>query len=220
VSIQVVAGSGGSRAAAFDGTSEDQRLLGLLRRGDASAFETLVRLYGGRLLAVARRLLRNEEDARDAVQDAFLSAFRSIDGFEGQARISTWLHRIVVNAALMKIRSRQRKPEDTIEDLLPRFLDDGHPVEPAVLWRSTCQEAVERGETRALVRRCIDQLPETYRNVLMLRDIEEMDTQEAARLLGVTENAVKIRLHRARQALRALLDPHLREGAYDLPAAH
>ena len=84
-----------------------------------AAFEQVVRAYGGRLLAVARRIVGSEEDARDVVQDAFLNAFRSLDRFEGNAKLSTWLHRIVVNAALMKLRTRKRKPEQSIETLLP-----------------------------------------------------------------------------------------------------
>lgn len=159
---------------------------------------------------MARRFLRNPEDANDAVQEAFIAAFRSLDRFEGTSRLSTWLHRIVVNAALMKLRSRRRAPEDSIEDLLPKFLEDGHPVHPSRPWSVTTEEAVQQRETRDLVRRCIDRLPESFRTVLLLRDIEELDTQEVARMIGISENAVKIRLHRARQALRGLLDPHFR----------
>ncbi len=96
--------------------SGEDGLLERLRSGDDAAFEQLVREHGGRMLAVARRFLRQEEDARDAVQDAFLSAYRALEDFEGNARLSTWLHRIVVNAALMKLRTRRRKPERSIED--------------------------------------------------------------------------------------------------------
>jgi len=191
---------------------EEALLLPRLRSGDAHAFEELVRRYMGRLLRVARRLLRSEEDARDAVQDAFVSAFRAIGDFESTARLSTWLHRIVVNACLMKLRTQRRKPEEDIEDYLPRFLEDGHQVEPSVAWGESAQTVMERAETRDLVRAAIEKLPETYRTVLLLRDIEELPTDEVARLLGVTPNAVKIRLHRGRQALRALLDPHMRGG--------
>lgn len=191
----------------------ERSLLDGLRAGDEAAYERLVRTYGGRMLAVAHRFLRNEEDARDAVQEAFLSAFRSIDGFNEGAQVSTWLHRIVVNASLMKIRSRQRRPEESIEEMLPRFMEDGHHDVPCAEWKESCEEALQRSETRERVRRCIDRLPETYRTVLLLRDIEEMDTEEAARTLGITPNAVKIRLHRARQALRELLDPGFREAA-------
>ncbi len=190
-----------------DAPDEAMLLAGLRARDDA-AFERLVRAYGGRMLAVARRFVRNEEDARDVVQEAFISAFRSIDRFAGEARVSTWLHRIVVNAALMRLRSRRRVSEESIEELLPRFQEDGHEVRPTHEWREDVHASLERDEVRAQVRQCIERLPETYRTVLLLRDIEELDTEEAARLLGVTSNAVKIRLHRARQALRTLLDPH------------
>ena len=113
----------------------DEQLLSGLRAGSDDAFAVLVGTHTGRMLAVARRYLGNEEDARDAVQDAFLSAFRAIDRFEGEAKLSTWLHRIVVNACLMKLRTRRRRPEGKIEDLLPRFLEDGHQAEPAAIWQ-------------------------------------------------------------------------------------
>ena len=170
-----------------------------------------MRRHGGRLLAVARRFLRSEEDARDAVQDAFASAFRSIHGFEGNAQLSTWLHRIVVNASLVRLRRARRKPETSIEELLPGFLEDGHMDRPASPWRSEGPDPVERGELRALVLGSIQKLPESYRNVLLLRDVEDLDTEETAQLLEISPGAVKTRLHRARQALRSLLEPHLRE---------
>ena len=189
----------------------EQALVARLRNGDETAFELVVRREGGRLLAVARRFLRNEEDARDAVQDAFLSAFRSIESFGQGSRFSTWLHRILINACLMKLRSSRRRAEDSIEELLPKFQEDGHQVNHSnPPWEGSAEELLARSETREIVRRCIDKLPETYRSILLLRDIEELTTEEAARLLGVTENAVKIRLHRARQALRTLLDPTFR----------
>jgi len=191
---------------------DEAPLIARLRRGEDAAFEELIRAYGGRLLAVARRFLPVEEDARDAVQDAFLSAFRAIESFQGQARLSTWLHRIVVNAALMKLRSRSRKPEVLIEDLLPDFLEDGHMASPAVEWRKPADDPVERSQLRALVLDSIHRLPEAHRNVLILRDIEELDTEETAEILGTSANAVKTRLHRARQALRGLLEPQLRKG--------
>jgi RNA polymerase sigma-70 factor (ECF subfamily) len=177
-----------------------------LRRGDGTAFEELLRTHGARLLAVARRLLGNEEDARDAVQDAFLSAFRSIDRFDGQATLGTWLHRIAVNAALTKLRSRRRHPEKPIDELLPTFQEDGHQVRPPREWPDP-SAALQRHETRESVRRHIAELPEDYRAVLLLRDIEGLDTEETARMLGLNAGAVKTRLHRARQALRTLLEP-------------
>lgn len=185
--------------------SEQTALVRALQAGDERAFEQLVREHMARMLQVARRLLRNEEDAREAVQDAFVSAYRSIGSFSAEARLSTWLHRITVNAALMKIRSRSRRPEVSIEELLPRFLEDGHIERPSGQWPSPASD-LERKDRQEFVRDAIDRLPENYRNVILLRDIEELTTAEAAESLGLTENAVKVRLHRARQALMSLLE--------------
>ena len=193
--------------------SVDAVLLERLRAGEDAAYEELVRAHTPRLLAVARRFLASEDDARDAVQEGFVSAFRGIEKFEGSARLSTWLHRIVVNAALMKLRTRRRKPEESIDDLLPGFLADGHMERPTGTWRKTALEDLERGELRSLVQEKIRELPEGHRNVLLLRDIEGLDTQETARLMEISTGAVKTRLHRARLALRGLLEPHLREDA-------
>lgn len=193
-------------------TVDEAGLLERLRAGDEAAYELLVRTYSGRLLAVTRRILRSEEDARDAVQEAFVSAFRSLGRFEGEARLSTWLHRIAVNAALMRLRTRRRRPEESIDPLLPVYQEDGHHAERFTAWAEPVDVAMQRAETRILVRRTIDHLPESYRTVLLLRDIEQLDTDETAAMLGITANAVKIRLHRARQALRTLLDPHFRPG--------
>jgi Sigma-70 region 2 len=102
----------------YDAQSQDG-LLERLKAHDEEAFETIVRRYGGRMLATAYRLLGNDHDARDAVQQAFASAFKSIAGFNGEARLSTWLHRIVVNAALAQVRSRRRRPELSMDGLLP-----------------------------------------------------------------------------------------------------
>ena len=171
-------------------------------------FEDLVRRFGPRLLAVARRMLRNEEDARDAVQDGFLSAFRFMGSFAWQSAPETWLHRIVVNAALMKLRSRRRKPETSIEELLPQFLEDGHHQKHVHEWSASPERQLGQRESQAIVRACIDRLPESHRTVLLLRDVEELTTEETAQSLGISEGAVKVRLHRARLALRGLLAPY------------
>ncbi len=184
----------------------DQALLARLQRGDDDAFEALVRANAGRLLAVARRLLRNDEDAREAVQDGLLSACRALPEFRGDSQLSTWLHRIVVNTALMKLRTRRRRPETSIELYLPTFSADGHRLSPEGEWLNV-EHALEAKEMRAQVRAAIDRLPDAYRTVLLLRDIEEIETPRVAEMLGITVNAVKVRLHRARQALATLLRP-------------
>src|ERR687891_1857268 len=139
--------------------TEDAALLSRLRAGEPAAFEELVRAETGRLLAVTRRILPTDEDARDAVQDAFLFAFRSLDRFQGQSRVSTWLHRIAVNAALMRLRTRRRKREEPLDPLLPTYLDDGHHAERFAKWDDPT-DLIERAENKALVRKMIEELPE------------------------------------------------------------
>jgi RNA polymerase sigma-70 factor (ECF subfamily) len=189
---------------AIDDQSE---LLASLRGGDEAAFTEFVHCYSGRMLAVARRLLRNDDDAADAVQDGFVSAFKALSSFEGNSSLGTWLHRIVVNVCLMKMRTQSRRRDCSLEDLLPRFDKSGHHLEPVCRWSGPSSEGMQRHETQSQVRACIEKLPDDHRVVLMLRDIEELDTEQTAELLHVTTGTVKTRLHRARQALCKLLEP-------------
>lgn len=186
---------------------DERRLMDGLRRDNPESYERLVKTYGGRMLAVALRFTRNEEDARDCVQVAFLQAFQNISGFEQRSSLATWLHRIVVNAALMKLRSRERRPETSIDDLLPEFDGSGMRLESESGIQIPLETLLESQQTRELVRRAIDRLPANHRTVLMLRDIEEYDTETTAELLELTPGAVKTRLHRARAALKTLLEP-------------
>jgi RNA polymerase sigma-70 factor (ECF subfamily) len=184
---------------------DEAALLRRLRRGDEAAYELMVRTYGGRMQAVARGLLRHDEDARDCVQTAYVLAFKGLETFQGASQLSTWLHRIVVNTALMKLRSRRRKPEESIDALLPTYDEGGHHAQDFAEWAAQADRLLEVKEMRSTIRRAIERLPESYRTVLILRDIEEMTTEQVSRQLGVTPNAVKIRLHRARQALATVL---------------
>jgi RNA polymerase sigma-70 factor (ECF subfamily) len=195
----------GERRDAGAAALDDRALLAALKNGEEWAFEAMVRSHGSRLLAVARRFTHDEQDAQDILQSSYLSAFRALRDFEGACQLSTWLHRIVVNTALMRIRSRRRRPEESIETLLPVFQEDGHHVDRFSDWSTPADQLIERKQTRVFVRQCIETLPENYRVVLMLRDIEELSTQDVAAQLGLTMTAVKVRLHRARQALSTLL---------------
>ena len=172
-------------------------------------FETFAREYEGRLRNVARRLLRSEEDAEDALQDALLAAFASRRSFRGTSTVYTWLYRIVVNTCLMKIRARPPAcmfsldiPHPTASGTGRRFNDLLGTVDEHV-------DVLEREETRATIRACIDQLPDGYRTIICLRDIERCSTAHTAKLLELSRVAVKTRLHRARQTLRLLLEPLL-----------
>ena len=189
---------------------DEEGLVAALRAGEAAAYETVVRRYGPRLLATARRILRDDALAEDCLQETFLKAFDKIGGFEGRSALGTWLHSILVNQSLMKLRKNKRERHEQIDDLMPQFDSNACRIEAPWSYLATPDELLEQDQTRALVQSKIDQLPESYRIVLQLRDIEEFDTETVAAMLEITPGAAKVRLHRARAALKVLLEPLLR----------
>lgn len=195
-------------ATAAPDAADEQAFVDRLKAGDEGAFEQLLRERGPKLLALARRILPDESHAQDAVQEAMITVYRRIGQFDGRSRLSTWLHRVTVNAALMRLRKLKRLPERSVDELLPRFSWIGYRKGHRGPWRAEPHAVVEQGERKRLVHEAIASLPQTHRDVLLLRDIQEMDTAQTAAELGINEGAVKTRLHRARQALRELLDPH------------
>jgi RNA polymerase sigma-70 factor (ECF subfamily) len=199
------------RAAAALVRSRETSWLTRLKNGDPAAYEEMVRDYSPRMLAVARRMLRSEHDAADAVQDALLSAFASIGRFRGGASLYTWLHRITVNSCLLRLRSRRRRNEVSLNTLT---VDDPLGAASAQHLRSACDavgRCLVRAEMCVSLRRCLDRLPDDYRTIIVLRDLEERDTDETAALLGLSKVNVKTRLHRARRALRTLVESSLND---------
>ena len=190
---------------------EEAALVERLVARDDQAFEQLLRSEGARLMAAARRILGNVEDAQDAVQEGLLAAMRGLDRFDGRSRLGTWLFRIVMNHALMALRKRKTTADVDIEDVLPSFTDYGHHERPVRDLRP--ETRLETEETRQTVRDHIERLPDSYRIPLILRDIEERPLTDVAELLGISANAVKIRVHRARQALRQTLSRTQEAGA-------
>ena len=178
-------------------------------RGKQSA-EQMVRDNIGWMLALAHRVLGDRTLAEDAVQDAFQNAFRALDGFQERSSLKTWLHRITVNASLTILRRQKRLAEEPIDDYLPEF--DQHRCRIEADWPHLAgvDEIMHSQRLRSLVKRGMEALPDAYRIVLQLRDIEEYDTREVAELLGISESNVKVRLHRARSALKKRLEPILR----------
>ena len=193
----------------FDRDGE-RTLIDELRCGSPRAADSFVRANVGWMMTVARRYMKDRALAEDCVQDAFLSAFKNIDRFEGRSSLKSWLHQIVVNVALMKFRTLRRHDPRSIDDLLPAL--DAYGLRLEAPWHqiATPAEILEREDMRRLVVKKIDELPDDYRIVLLLRDIEELSTNEVAELLGLTEGNVKVRLHRARTALKKLVEPLLR----------
>jgi len=184
-----------------------------LREGDASALEALMERYASRVFRVARGIARTDADAEEVVQDVFLALARKIGSFEGRAQLSTWIYRVATNAALLKRRGKRVQLEVSLEEHLPSFKEDGHRDGPRdyVLadWSRTPEAELLDGEARTVLARAIDQLPDTYRAVLILRDVEELSNEETARVLGESVGSIKSRLHRARMALRERLTRHL-----------
>ena len=182
-----------------------------LLAGSPEAFRIVVMIYTPIMLAAARRVLRSEADAQDAVQDAFIAAAGSLKTLRDRASLGAWLRRIAVNQAISRWRKRARQAEDSIDELQPQFDEEGWRVTRVDAPSSSIEEDLSRAETRAAIRAAIERLPETHRMVIMLRDIEGLSTAEAAERLGIEENALKVRLHRARAALRTLLEPVWKE---------
>jgi RNA polymerase sigma-70 factor (ECF subfamily) len=184
-------------------------LIERLRGGDPGALESLIERYSDRVYRLAHGITRNRSDAEEVVQDVFLTLFRKIDSFEGRSALGTWIYRVAANAALVKRRGKRAEVEVPLEGLLPTFLPDGHREgdRPFLLadWSQNPETELLTGETRATLDRALDGLPDHYRAVLVLRDVEGLSTEETAEALGESVGAVKTRLHRARMAMREQL---------------
>ncbi len=184
--------------------------LASLRSRDTDVTEAFVRRHAGWMMALGLKILRDKSAAEDAVQNAFAAIFNKLDDFEGKSTLRTWMHRIVVNEALMILRKKQNMREDSIEPLLPTFYDDGCRVEGDSSTFLTPEQIIQKDQSARQIAAHINQLPGKYRAILLLRDIEELSTAEVAEMLDLTEANVKVRLHRARAALKKLLEPLMR----------
>ena len=192
--------------------STDSALIECLRARDATALETLMERHGSRVYRVAFGITRNHAEAEEVAQDVFLTLFRKIDLFEGRAALGTWLYRVAANAALIKRRGKRAEVETSLESCLPAFRDDGHRQGDRTFliadWSSPERELLS-GEARQILDRALEQLPDHYRALVVLRDVEELSNEEVAEMLGESVSSVKSRLHRARMALREILTRRL-----------
>jgi RNA polymerase sigma-70 factor (ECF subfamily) len=187
----------------------DRALLDRLRTGDKSACAACVEKYSPGLYRLALRMMRNEAEAEDVVQETFLSAFKSIDRFEGRSELSTWLYRIAYNTALMRLR---RHTPDLISVDEPALSDEGFAL-PRQLFDWCClpERDFDTNETRSHLEQAIHALPDKLRAVFALRELEGLSTDETAAALDISPEAVKTRLHRARLWLRDYLTPYFTE---------
>jgi RNA polymerase sigma-70 factor (ECF subfamily) len=192
--------------------TDDLELVRLLQRGDHRAFHRIVQNHQHKVYRLSLRITRDEATARDVVQDAFLQVFRKIGQFQGESAFSTWLHRITVNAALMRLRSPHHRHETSFEDASPRYGERGELAEPIDDWSAAVDDVVIRRDLCAHAARAVDALPAGYRSVFVLRELEDMSTQDVAAALDITVAMVKTRLHRARLALRKKLSARIELG--------
>lgn len=196
-------------------STDDASLAGRVTKGDVQAFESLMRRYNGRLFRAARAILRDDADAEDALQDAWLEAYRHLSDFRGDAQLSTWLTRIVVTQALMRLRKQKR--EHSVVPMTGRTGpgEDARPIDIADARAESPSDAALRGEVRRAIERRIDDLPLNFRTVFMLREVEGLSVQEAAACLSVPEATVRTRLFRARALMREALARDLDMAAAD-----
>jgi RNA polymerase sigma-70 factor, ECF subfamily len=185
----------------------DEVLVERARARDEGAFEELIGRYEDKLYRLAMRFVRNETDAQEILQEAFLSAWRNLSAFEGRSQFGSWMYRVTVNAALMLLRSRNRHPEVGVDDVEPKVLneavaEDGRMMRSSYDWSRRPDEQLQSEEIRKYIQSAVDALPDGLRTVFLLRDVEELSTEDTAELLGLSVPAVKTRLHRARLELR------------------
>ncbi|HEV8374721.1 MAG TPA: sigma-70 family RNA polymerase sigma factor [Candidatus Polarisedimenticolia bacterium] len=193
----------------------DAPLVNQTRGGDASAFEELMRRYEEKVYRLAIGMTKNREDALDAVQDTFLNVYRKIDTFKGESAFSTWLYKIALNSVYMKLRSRSRHGRtEPLEDL-EGILDPAKVriLMPSRGWTEKADDALLRQELSGILREAVDALPEEYRAIFTLREVEELSNQQVADILGLSLAATKTRLHRARLFLRQRLSRYLQGNA-------
>ena len=195
----------------MSGKIDEKELITGIRNGNETCYKNLVQKYWNELNFLANRLLGDEAIAKDCVQEAFIKAITKISSFEGRGSFRAWLHQIVVNEALIELRKKTARKEETLDQFMLDFDETGHYVESYRGHSVSLDVLQESIEVKQQLKQSIDKLPDNFRIILILRDYEGYSTREVAEKLDMTEQNVKVRLHRARLALRNLLQPLLKE---------
>jgi RNA polymerase sigma-70 factor (ECF subfamily) len=201
---------GRTRAVMAGENPHESSLIARICAGEQELFHDLIRPYERQVFLAAFAMLANEAEAEDAAQEAVLKAFRNLKSFRGESKFSTWLLSIAMNEARSRLRKSRRTPAESLEEKLDSHQGD---FTPAMLtdWREIPSETLERAELRATLQSAVEQLPPIYREVFTLRDLEELNVEDTASVLGVSANVVKVRLHRARMMLQKRLAPALKD---------
>ncbi len=187
---------------------DEAQMIASILAGDTQQYHELIRPYERSVYKMALSLMKNESDAEDVAQEAFLKAFRKLADFRGQAKFSTWLISITLNEARGRLRRQSAVPMESLD----QTAEEGGHISPALLrdWREVPSEALERKEIREILVEAIENLSPLYREVLLLRDVEEFSIEETAAALTITAGTVKVRLHRARMMMQKELAPKLK----------
>ena len=193
----------------------DESLIALTRDGDGAAFGVIMQRYNRRLFRIARSIVGDDPAAEDVLQEAYMRAYAALPRFRGEAGIGTWLTRIVMNEALGRVRQRRPTEELAVLDRAAHREDTHVIMFPTVRAPADPEAAAARAEVRRLLERAVDDLPDAFRLVFVMRDIEEMSIEETAASLGIPPETVKTRLHRARKLLRRDLDAKLATPLHD-----
>ena len=193
----------------------DTELVSLVTSGQREAFGELVSRYRSKVNSLALKITKNEIDAQEVVQDVFLNAFSKLESFKGTAAFSSWLYRVAANGALMLLRSRRRDASDSWEEMQPRQESEAtqRALSAPAEWSTQADRILERQQIMKVLHTELAEIPERYRTILMLREMDGLSNREIADVLGITVAAVKSRLHRARLTLRKRLVPYWPEAA-------
>ena len=199
----------------FSQTKEDKEteeaLVRDLQNGNLEAYDKLAEIYQKKIYGLSFNLTRNQMDAQDVTQEVLLTLFRKINMFQGKSAFSSWVYRIAVNASYMKLRSKKKEPNVSIDELMPSFNSAGFQQEKIQDWSENTESLLFTKETRDVINKAVDLLPEKEKVVFLLRDVEGLSSEKAGEILDLTVPAVKSRLHRARLFLRKKLSNYFEE---------
>ena len=194
-----------------EGKELEEALVQELQGGDLEAFDKIVKLYQKKIYALSFNLTRNAMDAQDVTQEVLLTLFRKINTFQGNSAFSSWVYRITLNASYMKLRSKKKDQSISLDDLLPTYNGAGFQQEKIQDWSENTESLLFTNETKSVIKKATDQLPEKEKVVFLLRDVEGLSTEKVSEILELTIPAVKSRLHRARLILRKKLSNYFGE---------
>lgn len=193
------------------GTLTEEQLVKDLQAGEMGSFEQLANLYQKKIYTLSFNLTRNISDSQDVTQEVLLILFRKGHTFQGKSAFSSWVYRITINASYMKLRSRKKEPKVSIEDVLPAFNQGGFQYEKIQDWSENTESLLFGNETRNIIQKAVDLLPDKEKVVFILRDVEGLSSNKVGNILEISIPAVKSRLHRARLFLRKKLSNYFWE---------